>query len=843
MLVLNAQRDSPQAQAMYDHKLKKSARLLGSIFRSIFALLTTGNTNSKNLVVHKLFDNEKKYFQLLADSVTVSMNLPQWRDRNICAKFMSVARVAIERCAQMIAMGVNTDMKRSFLEAGLIVSRIWTKLLQDGSKPKDLRDPLLLQATLTVSQYLSFLLHVGGLLLPNDHAKKVEDGEMQVKWFALEFITNSLLPERVWSPLISILSRSVMACQNKSSLVSDAVFSMFKLFVASISNIFELGLLMCPRQRFSILEKVSEYEITEQYKLPESVLQQILSRIPLFAEYDKSCNELAKMGMVSQNRTSFTAPNNEAILAVSWVCRGSPISRSCKLAELNQTSIKLSGDKGKNIVIIEKKDLLVVTRKRLAILRREQPLSLADYAASGWETIISIDFSCILRIVAGLTGDQIHISHKKFSPSDIVQVVTSSMRNAHTGTVLHVDENTSKYEIRVDLGKPIKCKLCDETFSTYSNLQDHLDFIHAKPMLEMKLHERFEFRPDGPFVQMSLHQHTLQPIHQESFSPDILHICFPSIEAASHIIKVMSQAVELVTQCEVQVERDTCSAMSIRHLIRDHVLEKESNLEHRKTGNRVPLPRHLNVEPLVSTVKLFNPDNKGEFMGLAVLILTDTHFFICDENLESWSLPHYWRSDAKATARRNKLAFEAGLVNAEAKNAQQKANLGFNADRHATEIQCHERLEAYKKHIQTAIDIQKRICQDRRSQFSKCASSVFTPRKVLASHRIAVSSQHKSESNRKEADTFCVHTLQYLVEFAAAESKPVFYVGFSALDKKSPELHLNSQSDKFTLKSVAKFRYMIQVETFTHLMKWQRALGPWINKLTTPVKNSRFHDE
>ena len=68
------------------------------------------------------------------------------------------------------------------------------------------------------------------------------------------------------------------------------------------------------------------------------------------------------------------------------------------------------------------------------------------------------------------------------------------------------------------------------------------------------------------------------------------------------------------------------------------------------------------------------------------------------------------------------------------------------------------------------------------------------------------------------------------MEFAQGNELPVLYFGFSHREQNSIPLQFTT-SDLVYFTVGVKFRYVVQLDSFAHIMKWQRALAPWMNKL------------
>lgn len=839
MLVFKTKTNRVNSSVLLRRKMNQSSRLLAPLLRALFALLNFGTVQSQKSIVNKLLDPQNGYFLLLAEAVTVSMNAPQWRECNIGAKFLALARTAIPRFSFLMAKDGTQKSAIAFTEAIFIVSRIWLKLVDEiadhGSTDDNALDPFLIQATLTVSECLMRLPYLADLILP-----KQADGNMAAgrgrrnnkrKWLGLEYLVSNLVPERVWKPLVEVLSRASSICRHKVSVLSDADLSRLTTLVGAISNILEVGMLVCPGHRFTILETIASLEVAEQFSFPKSILQQVLSRIPVNAEFDRSMLELANLGLLfTRPITPSEVNSRETVFAMSWVHIGSPLTGSCRVAEEKHAPIKGLGPGGKhpNMTIVEKRDFLVVTSRRLSIFRRRTPLSLLRYAQSTWENIASIDLSNVSRVVAGLTRDRVYITSNTFHVNEHVQVSTSSMNSAHVGTILAINLGTKMYRVRIDLGAPLRCTRCGQQFATHTEMRAHQTYEHDGKDDDQAKDQGFQVTPDGPFVEMSLSQHELLPLDQESFTPEILTVAFPSKQRATRIIACLKEVIAFVTGREIQIERDVCSAMSIRHLIRDHVLEHRRSPE--SNAPRVPVPRDFKTEPLVSIAKLFDPNCHGKFLGLVVLIMTSSHVFICDEHLESWQLPFYWRTDARISEEQNAAVYEKGILRIESKNAMEKDNLASNADHDDADMVFRGRIATYKSQIKNAIARQKSAVRVRRETFSTHAKTIFTVRNspLVTSSRAIPPLANKAAEDGADLS---VHSLSSLMEFAPGKKLPVFYLGFSSMEKDGVPFFFSSRDDSFTSQSVSKYRYMFQLDSFVHTMQWQRALAPWVKKL------------
>lgn len=178
---------------------------------------------------------------------------------------------------------------------------------------------------------------------------------------------------------------------------------------------------------------------------------------------------------------------------------------------------------------------------------------------------------------------------------------------------------------------------------------------------------------------------------------DLVVVSFPNTTITTRIVESIRMSIETATKEEFRIERDVTTAMSIRKLMWEvkqqpkdaHRHGKESSTKttkkkpkkgqtaqepktkqqleqdrvaHRnKNNNHVSintkplssslwsrlLPRHLDPEPTVTVVRTYSPDEEGIFLGLRVLVFCENYFFLCHENLTTWELPTYWRTDAK----------------------------------------------------------------------------------------------------------------------------------------------------------------------------------------------------
>ena len=185
----------------------------------------------------------------------------------------------------------------------------------------------------------------------------------------------------------------------------------------------------------------------------------------------------------------------------------------------------------------------------------------------------------------------------------------------------------------------------------------------------------------------------------ESFM-DVLTLSFPTTTDTLRVLSSIRRAAESVVNKELRIERDVSTAISIRQLIwkakdedreteakiiqrtkrinkqkkkkkkkkekqrqkQHHAeqikLEKDSNdeqdtddeeeeikvaddIDERLTKEdqrkwSVKLPRHLDPEPMLTVVRMYDPnDSSGTFIGLRVLVLTKSRFFLCHENLNT----------------------------------------------------------------------------------------------------------------------------------------------------------------------------------------------------------------
>ena len=68
--------------------------------------------------------------------------------------------------------------------------------------------------------------------------------------------------------------------------------------------------------------------------------------------------------------------------------------------------------------------------------------------------------------------------------------------------------------------------------------------------------------------------------------------------------------------------------------VADDIDERLTKEDQRKWS--VKLPRHLDPEPMLTVVRMYDPnDSSGTFIGLRVLVLTKSRFFLCHENLNT----------------------------------------------------------------------------------------------------------------------------------------------------------------------------------------------------------------
>ena len=443
------------------------------------------------------------------------------------------------------------------------------------------------------------------------------------------------------------------------------------------------------------------------------------------------------------------------------------------------------------------------------------------------------------------------MGHKKYNRGDVVTIDTATMRSPRIGVILSEDEN-AMYNVRIHLGKPIKCPTCGARTTGMHEMDMHRLHKHyvgstkddsfatlwengkIEAMIDDLDVEKNDFGTHAETTDVSVNQSEIDlvDLNLEESMVVLVTVSLPNTMIAERMAESVRRAVEMSTHEGIRVERDVATAMSVRKLIwmtsQEEKMKnkagggggKRDGSEEGKNGvgglDNIPwaqkLPRHLDQEPLLTVVRTYSANDHGKFTGHRILVLTRDRLFVCHENLEQWKLPSYWRTKARSgTMERERVE----------RQSMHDERVRIERDRNARSIDADE-MEEEEKY------------EERRQ---KCKERV-----------VAYQRRHEKrvKQKRQEFNAAAVRTLELstsldmrdVVEYAPSKDieTPVMYMGFEEIVEGVPSISLYEHVEvKYETPSIGKYRYLFEFDMYETAIEWERALRPWMSGLEAGV--------
>jgi hypothetical protein len=399
------------------------------------------------------------------------------------------------------------------------------------------------------------------------------------------------------------------------------------------------------------------------------------------------------------------------------------------------------------------------------------------------------------------------------------------------------------YNVRIHLGKPIQCPTCgartggmhemeihrlhqhyvggenDETFATLwedGEIEAKIDHLDVNEL---------DFGTNAETTDVSVNQSEvdLVDLDLEDSMVVLVTVSLPNTEIAERIVESVRRAVEMSTHEGIRVERDVATAMSVRKLLWETSQEEKTKGSGGGGGGEKEegsddthwasaLPRHLDQEPLLTVVRTYSANDHGKFTGHRILVLTRDRLFVCNENLDQWKLPSYWRTEGRS-AQSERDAVEKRSMHDERVRIERHRNArSIDADEMEEEVKYLERLNRCKERV---------VAYKRRHE-----ARVKRKRQVF--NAAAVRTLELSKS----------HDMRDVVEYAPSKDieTPVMYIGFEDIVEGVPSLSLYEHEEvRYETPSIASIRYLLEFDMYETSIEWERALRPWMSGLEAGI--------